>query len=72
MRAIQDGRKGRILALLRDKGSIVIKDISSVIRDCSTKSIQRLLSDLVQAGVLKTEGEKRWTRYTLKKDEQKV
>lgn len=64
--AIRDGRKSRILALLREKGSIVIKDISSVIRDCSKKSLQRLLSDLVQVGVLQVEGEKRWTRYTLK------
>ncbi len=64
--AIQDGRKSRILALLQEKGSVVVKDISEVIRDCSTKSIQRLLSDLVRAEILKTEGEKRWTRYTLK------
>lgn len=65
--AIQNGRKSRIMALLREKGRVSIKDISEVIRDCSTKSIQRLLSDLVRVGVLQTEGEKRWTRYTLKR-----
>lgn len=70
-RAIQDGRKVRITALLREKGNVSIRDISEVIRDCSTKSIQRLLSELVKGGVLKTEGEKRWTRYILK-GEQKV
>ncbi len=65
-RAIQDGRKTIIIDLLRKEGGCSIKDISSVIRGCSTKSIQRLLSVLIQEGVVETEGEKRWTKYLLK------
>ncbi len=71
--AIQDGRRGKILAILREKEnkSVAVKDISRIIRDCSMKSIQRLLSHLVRTDVLKTEGEKRWMRYSLKEDSSK-
>jgi len=43
-----------------------VKDFAKVITDISEKTIQRELLDLVQRGVIKKEGERRWSRYSLK------
>lgn len=58
-------RKGQIIAILKDKGEVGIKDISNVIRDCSPKTIQRELQVLIDQGVVKKEGERRWSTYAL-------
>lgn len=58
-------RQNTIISILRRKKEIMIKDISSLIDDCSEKTIQRELSAMVQSGVLRKEGEKRWSRYSL-------
>ncbi len=63
-RMLYDGRRDKILALIREMGSASVTDISEVIRDCSSKSIQRILVDLTQTGSLKTVGERRWRRYS--------
>ncbi len=47
------------------KSDVTIKDISSVMKDCSEKTIQRELIDSVQKGLLRKEGERRWSRYFL-------
>ncbi len=49
------------------KSSLTIKDISEFIKDCSEKTIQRQLIDLVKTGVLEKQGERRWSTYSLKK-----
>ncbi len=59
-------RQDQILALLRGQSNLTIKDFSSVIKDCSEKTIQRELLELVEKGVIKKEGERRWSRYSLK------
>ena len=59
----KDTRKRAILELLKGGGHLTIKDFSSVIRDCSEKTIQRELLALVEENVLKKEGERRWSRY---------
>ena len=59
-------RKNKIIKLIREKKEVTIKDISTVISDCSEKTIQRELSTLVAQGVLHKAGEKRWSRYSLK------
>jgi hypothetical protein len=59
-------RQETILGLLRNNSSLTIKDFSRVIKDCSEKTIQRELLDLVQKGVIKKEGERRWSTYSLK------
>jgi hypothetical protein len=59
------GRQGIILDIVKKKKEIMIKDISSVISDCSEKTIQRELLAMVEDGILKKEGERRWSKYTL-------
>lgn len=61
----KNSRQSTIIALLKRKKEIMIKDVSPLISGCSEKTIQRELSDMVETGVLKKFGEKRWTRYTL-------
>ena len=56
-------RRQRVLDVLRLKGSGMIRDFSAVITDCSEKTIQRLLIEMVHGGVLKREGDRRWSRY---------
>lgn len=58
-------RRESIISIIRDKGVVSIKDISFAIQGCSEKTIQRELIDLASNGVLKKDGEKRWTRYSL-------
>ncbi|MDR3558586.1 MAG: hypothetical protein P4L61_03575 [Candidatus Pacebacteria bacterium] len=62
----KDSRKGSIIELLKKQPNLTIKDIVKVIPDCSTKTVQRELSDLVRGGVIKKVGDRRWSRYSLK------
>ncbi|MEK6878241.1 MAG: hypothetical protein AABY22_01465 [Nanoarchaeota archaeon] len=52
-------------SLIKRKKEIMIKDVVGLINDCSEKTIQRELLTLVDEGILKKEGERRWTRYSL-------
>lgn len=61
----QSDRRSAILSILNSKGPSDIKDISTLIRGVSEKTIQRELQALVQAGLVAREGERRWTRYSL-------
>lgn len=63
--AIKNNRRSTILKLIKDKRMVSIKDICSVISDCSEKTIQRELGTLVDEGVLKRVGERRWSQYAL-------
>lgn len=58
-------RRNIIINLIRKNKSITIKDISDVISDCSEKTLQRELVRLVAGSVLKREGKRRWSRYSL-------
>ena len=58
-------RTERILAVVRDKGAATIKDIADVVTDCSEKTIQRELINLIKDGKVHREGERRWSKYTL-------
>ncbi len=58
-------RQIKILDIIKDKKSASIKDISDNIKDCSEKTIQRELIFMVKSGILKKEGERRWSRYSL-------
>ena len=62
----KNSRKVSILEILKKQPNLTIKDIVKVIPGCSTKTIQRELSDLVRAGMVKKEGDRRWSRYSLK------
>ena len=61
----KDSRQARILTLLRAQSHLSIKDFAAVIPDCSEKTIQRELLELVEKGVIKKEGERRWSTYSL-------
>ena len=58
-------RESRVLDVIRDKGVVSIKDISSVIFDVSEKTIQRTLNALIDKGQIKKEGERRWAKYQI-------
>ncbi|MDQ2932892.1 MAG: hypothetical protein M3Q80_00735 [bacterium] len=59
-------RQELIIEVLRTQSNLTIKDFSKVIKDCSEKTIQRELIELVDKGIVKKEGERRWSRYSLK------
>ncbi len=59
-------RQEHIINVLKGQGNLTIKDFSKVIKDCSEKTIQRELLELVDKGIVKKEGERRWSRYSLK------
>jgi hypothetical protein len=61
----KNSRQSIIINLLKRKKEIMIKDVSPLISGCSEKTIQRELSAMVAAGILKKIGEKRWSRYSL-------
>lgn len=63
--AKKSDRKNNIIEIIRVKKEVTIKDVSSIIKDCSEKTIQRELLSLVRGGVLKKEGERRWSVYSL-------
>jgi DeoR/GlpR family transcriptional regulator of sugar metabolism len=59
-------RQEQITNILKGQSNLTIKDFSKVIKDCSEKTIQRELIELVDKGVIKKAGERRWSRYSLK------
>ena len=58
-------RRSAILSILREKGPSYIKDISTIVRDVSEKTIQRELQALIDAGQVTKTGERRWTTYSI-------
>ncbi|MDO8593884.1 MAG: hypothetical protein Q7R59_03235 [bacterium] len=58
-------RREAVLSVIKNKGKASIKDISTLIRGVSEKTIQRELSSLISAGMVRKEGERRWSVYSL-------
>ncbi|MDP3052019.1 MAG: hypothetical protein Q8N42_00765 [bacterium] len=64
-------RKRKILTLIKDNNAdnsdkwMTIREISSSLPEYGGKSIQRDLLELVEAGVLKKAGDKRWRKYAV-------
>lgn len=56
-------RQEKIKTFLQGRGWTAIKDIARLVPGVSVKTIQRELSDMVDSGVLKKKGERRWSRY---------
>ncbi len=65
--AIKTERKNSILKFIKEKREVGIKDIMTIVSGCSEKTVQRELLALVSSGILKREGEKRWSRYSIAK-----
>lgn len=59
-------RQEIIISTLKNQSNLTIKDFSKIIKDCSEKTIQRELIELVNKGIVKKDGERRWSRYSLK------
>jgi hypothetical protein len=62
-----DTRRKTIISLFKNRkdSRLSVKDVHRVIKDCSEKTVQRELVSMVSDGLLKKEGEKRWSRYRL-------
>lgn len=58
-------RREAVLSVIRNKGVASIKDISTLIRGVSEKTIQRELLALISAGMVLKQGERRWSTYSL-------
>ncbi len=61
----KNSRQSIIINLLKRKKEIMIKDVAPLIEGVSEKTIQRELLSMVLQGILRKEGEKRWSRYSL-------
>jgi hypothetical protein len=59
-------RQAAILSLLGKKSGLTIKDFTNVVPGVSEKTIQRELTELVEKGVVTKEGDRRWSKYSLK------
>lgn len=60
-----DERQQTILTYLKEHQEISIKDLTRVIQGCSEKTIQRDLGNLINQGLIKKVGERRWSKYYL-------
>ncbi len=58
-------RQKKILEYIHKTSQAKISDFYSFFNDLSSKTIQRDLQDLVSRNILKKEGDKRWTVYSL-------
>lgn len=58
-------RRDRIKTILEAKGEATIKDISEIITDCSEKTIQRELNAMIEDNIVKRQGERRWSKYSI-------
>lgn len=58
-------RRERIKVVLGAKGEATIKDISDIITDVSSKTIQRELNAMIGDNLIKRQGERRWSKYSL-------
>ena len=61
-------RQVTILEFLSERKSAKISDLTDFFQEVSSKTIQRDLQDLVNKGILKKEGERRWTVYSVVKE----
>ncbi len=69
--ALNKGHKGQtersslIIDYIRKHKNVSIKDIAAIIRDCSEKTVQRELNDLIRQGLVRRIGSRRWSTYEL-------
>jgi DNA-binding transcriptional ArsR family regulator len=56
-------RSRAILEYIKKHKGCSIKDLSTVVTDCSEKTIQRELTLLIEQGLVRKEGDRRWSVY---------
>ncbi len=61
----KEARRESIKNILQERGKLTIKDIAVAISGCSEKTIQRELRVLIKDKIIKREGERRWSVYSL-------
>ena len=63
----QKDRQAAILEFVRSNKGVSIKDICNLagpsVRNCSEKTVQRELTELIRQGLIKKIGERRWSQY---------
>jgi len=59
----KQGRMSQILDVIRKQKGASVKDISAVVKNYSEKTIQRELALLIKQGLVRKEGERRWSIY---------
>jgi hypothetical protein len=59
-------RHENVIKILKQKGVAKIGDLTAIITDCSSKTLQRDLNELVQEGIVLKKGERRWSTYELR------
>jgi len=62
---VKSQRKENILKILKQKRNASINDICALFKDISSKTIQRDLGKLIDDGLVKKEGSRRWSVYNL-------
>lgn len=68
----RDDRRKIILALIKQKPALTVKDIAKSLSHVSEKTIQRELFSMVLEGVLAKKGERRWSTYSLRNNSPQV
>ena len=63
--SLKNERHENILKILKQKRDAKIGDLTSLIKDCGPKTVQRDLNELVKKELVKKEGERRWSVYNL-------
>jgi hypothetical protein len=58
-------RKDKIFTIIQDKKEVTVGELSAIFKECSEKTIQRDLLEMVAKGLLRKEGDKRWRKYML-------
>ncbi len=61
-------RREAVLSVIKNKEKASIKDISTIVRGVSEKTIQRELTALITTGMIRKDGERRWSTYSLTSD----
>ena len=56
-------RTSAILNIVRKNNGVSVGDIAGVVKDCSEKTIQRELASLIERGLVRKQGERRWSIY---------
>lgn len=60
----KEERRSSIIDIIKkSQNPVTIKDITEKIKDCSEKTIQRELIELLDIGMIKKTGERRWSKY---------
>ncbi len=58
-------RSALIISMIKSQGPLTIRDFALKITDCSEKTIQRILNGMLEKGIIKRIGERRWSKYIL-------